>query len=196
SFWPRRSALKGLDGARYRGECSWSEWPAQRLFRSYERPPNKPLTIPPMAEASDKPGQDRIRRVFAGLIPHMDVLGMDTLQAADGVALIRLPWRAELVGNPETGVLHGGVVTTLIDTVSGLAAITGLKTPEPVATLDLRIYYLRPATPRADLFGRAECYRLTSRIAFVRATAYQSNDADLVASSVSTFMLTKSLGPQ
>jgi uncharacterized protein (TIGR00369 family) len=149
-----------------------------------------------MTETPDKPGEDSARRVFSGLIPHMDVLGMDTIEATDGVAVIRLPWRADLVGNPETGVLHGGVVTTLIDTVSGLAAITGLEAPEPVATLDLRIDYLRPATPRADLFARAECYLLTSRIAFVRATAYQANPEDLVASSVSTFMLTKRLGPQ
>jgi uncharacterized protein (TIGR00369 family) len=149
-----------------------------------------------MTEPTDKPGTGNTRRVFAGLIPHMDVLGMETLEAADGVALIRLPWRADLVGNPETGVLHGGVVTTLIDSVSGLAAITGLRAPEPVATLDLRIDYLRPATPHEDLFARAECYRLTSRIAFVRATAYQADPDDLVVSSVSTFMLTKNLGPQ
>jgi uncharacterized protein (TIGR00369 family) len=147
-----------------------------------------------MAEDSDTHGSRR--RVFSGLIPHMDVLGMDTVEAADGVAVIRLPWRADLVGNPETEVLHGGVVTTLIDTVSGLAAITGLSAPEPVATLDHRIDNLRPATPRIDLFARAECYRLTSRIAFIRATAYQADPGDLVASSVSTFMLTKSLGPQ
>jgi uncharacterized protein (TIGR00369 family) len=149
-----------------------------------------------MSDSRGKPETESTRRVFAGLIPHMDVLGMDTVSAADGVAIIRLPWRADLVGDPETGVLHGGVVTTLIDTASGLAAITGLETPEPVATLDLRIDYLRPATPRVDLFARAECYRLTSRIAFVRATAYQSDPDDLVASSVSTFMLTKTLGPQ
>jgi uncharacterized protein (TIGR00369 family) len=149
-----------------------------------------------MADTTDKQARERIHRVFSGLIPHMDVLGMEAVEAMNGVAVIRLPWRAELVGNPETGVLHGGVVTTLIDTVSGLAALTGLRQPEPVATLDLRIDYLRPATPQADLFARAECYRLTSLIAFVRATAYQGDLDDLVASSVSTFMLTKKLGPQ
>jgi uncharacterized protein (TIGR00369 family) len=148
-----------------------------------------------MADPTDKEAREPNQRVFSGLIPHMDVLGMETVEARNGVAVIRLPWRPELVGNPETGVLHGGVVTTLIDTVSGLAAITGLAQPEPVATLDLRIDHLKPATPKADLFARAECYRLTSRIAFVRATAYQNDPEDLVASSVSTFMLTKRLGP-
>lgn len=148
-----------------------------------------------MADPTDTPPRTPGQRVFAGLIPHMDVLGMETVEAKDGVAVIRLPWRADLVGNPENGVLHGGVVTTLIDTVSGLAAITGLAQPEPVATLDLRVDHLKPATPRQDLYARAECYRLTRRIAFVRATAYQAGPEDLVASSVSTFMLTKRLGP-
>lgn len=148
-----------------------------------------------MADPTDKEARGPAQRVFSGLIPHMDVLGMETVEAMNGVAIIRLPWRPELVGNPETGVLHGGVVTTLIDTVAGLAAITGLPQPEPVATLDLRIDHLKPATPKRDLYARAECYRLTSRIAFVRATAYQDDPADLIASSVSTFMLTKRLGP-
>jgi uncharacterized protein (TIGR00369 family) len=148
-----------------------------------------------MADPSDTQPRAPGQRVFSGLIPHMDVLGMETIEAKNGVAVLRLPWRADLVGNPETGVLHGGVVTTLIDTVSGLAAITGLAQPEPVATLDLRVDHLKPAAPRRDLFARAECYRLTRRIAFVRATAYQADPQDLVASSVSTFMLTKRLGP-
>ena len=148
-----------------------------------------------MADPTDKAAREPNQRVFSGLIPHMDVLGMEIVEAMNGVAVIRLPWRPELVGNPETGVLHGGVVTTLIDTVAGLAAITGLAQPEPVATLDLRIDHLKPATPKGDLIARAECYRLTSRIAFVRATAYQDDPEDLVASSVSTFMLTKRLGP-
>jgi uncharacterized protein (TIGR00369 family) len=148
-----------------------------------------------MADPTDNQPRAPGQRVFSGLIPHMDVLGMETVEAKNGVAVIRLPWRPELVGNPENGVLHGGVVTTLIDTVSGLAAITGLAQPEPVATLDLRIDHLKPATPRQDLYARAECYRLTRRIAFVRATAYQADPQDLVASSVSTFMLTKRLGP-
>ena len=149
-----------------------------------------------MAEPTDSQPRAPKRRVFSGVIPHMDALGMETVEATNGIAVVRLPWRAELVGNPESGVLHGGVVTTLIDTVSGLAALTGLKAPEPVATLDLRIDHLRPATPHADLYARAECYRLTSRIAFIRATAYQDDPDDPVASSVSTFMLTKRLGPQ
>jgi acyl-coenzyme A thioesterase PaaI-like protein len=62
--------------------------------------------------------------------------------------------------------------------------------PRRVATLDLRIDYLRPATPHRDLFARAETYKLARDIAFLRAYAYQDDLQDLVASAAGTFMFT------
>ncbi len=132
----------------------------------------------------------RTKSIFGSAIPHVKDLGIEPLDAQGGKALMRLPYQDRLVGNPETGVLHGGVVTTLIDTVCGIAVLTSLARPQPIATLDLRIDYLRPATPHADLFARAEVYKITSQVVFVRATAYQSDVDDMVASAVGTFMLT------
>ena len=108
---------------------------------------------------------------------------------------MRLPWQPHLVGNPETEVLHGGVVTTLIDSVCGMACLTALEKPQPIATLDLRIDYLRPATPRRDLFAAAQAYKVTRQVVFLRGTAYQDSPDDLVAAAVGTFMLTGRLGP-
>ncbi|WP_205700932.1 PaaI family thioesterase [Jeongeupia sp. USM3] len=56
-----------------------------------------------------------------------------------------------------------------------------------IATLDLRIDYLRPAKPDAPIFCTAECYRLTEHIAFTRATAFQDDIAKPVAYAVATF---------
>ena len=115
---------------------------------------------------------------------------------ADGDRIIlRLPYSDKLVGNPEDGVLHGGVVTTLMDSVCGLAVITAPETPRRIVTLDLRIDYLRPATPHHDLFARAEVYKLARDIAFVRATAYQDDLQDLVASATGTFMFVGKVPP-
>ncbi len=59
----------------------------------------------------------------------------------------------------------------------------------PIATLDLRIDYMKPATPGKDLLARAECYKLTRNVAFVRGVAYHDDPSDPIATSVATFML-------
>lgn len=133
---------------------------------------------------------ERMLTSFVNAIPHVVELGIETVHVARGMAIMRLPYQDRLVGNPENGVLHGGAVTTLIDTVCGLACVTAPEQPAPVATLDLRIDYLRPATPKRDLFGRAEVYKLTRKIVFVKSVAYQDDLQDPVASATGTFMFT------
>ncbi len=134
---------------------------------------------------------EELMRKYVGVIPHVAELGMSVIHAARGMAIMKLPYQDRLIGNPETGVIHGGVVTTLIDTVCGLATITAPDEPSRVATLDLRIDYLRPAAPKRDLFARAEVYKLTRNVAFLRAEAYEDDPRDLVASAASTFMFVR-----
>jgi len=131
---------------------------------------------------------DGVRRLVKAGIPHVRELGVDVTEVGRGFMTVSLEWQERLVGNPDTGVLHGGVITVLIDTASGLAIYTALDRLVPVATLDLRIDYLKPATPRRTLFARAECYKLTRNVAFTRAVAYHDPD-DPVAHSAGTFML-------
>lgn len=145
-----------------------------------------------MTDSDDDGLSPAERLMFTGLkaVPHMVELGIVPVHAARGMAICKLPYRQELVGNPDTGVIHGGVVTTLIDSVAGFAAISAPNPPQQVATLDLRIDYLRPAEPGRDLFARAEVYKLTSQIAFLNAVAYEDDPQDLVASATGTFMFT------
>lgn len=134
---------------------------------------------------------DQVRRLHGGFfnaIPHSKELGLEVVDMGPGWGVLKVPYRPELVGNPRTGVLHGGVLTSLIDSTCGLAVFCRLPRMEAIATLDLRLDFLKPAVTGEDLFARAECYRLTRQIAFVRATAYQRNPDDLVATSVATFM--------
>jgi uncharacterized protein (TIGR00369 family) len=134
---------------------------------------------------------EELIRKYVGVIPHVAELGIELVHSARGMAIMKLPYRRSLVGNPETGVIHGGAVTTLIDTVCGLATITAPDEPSRIATLDLRIDYLRPATPERDLFARAEVYKLTRNIAFLRAEAYEDDPRDLVAAANGTFMFVR-----
>jgi uncharacterized protein (TIGR00369 family) len=132
-----------------------------------------------------------IRQIFIGAMPHGTALGLALEELGDAYAIARLPWAEQLVGDPASGILHGGVITTLMDSVCGAAAMCALADPAPFATLDLRIDYLRPATPRRDLFARAECYRVTRSILFVRGVAYHEAPDDPVANATATFMLTR-----
>ena len=107
---------------------------------------------------------------------------------------LRVPWREDLVGDPDTGVLAGGLVTALLDHVGGLAVWIALDRFEPIATLDLRVDYMRAAEPRRDLIAEARCYRLTHSIAFVRAWAFEDGPDNPVAAAQAAYMLSSSKG--
>lgn len=123
-------------------------------------------------------------------VPHAAALGFEFVSMEDGVGVLRVPWREDLVGDPDTDVIAGGVVTSLLDHVCGLAVQAGRMTPTPTATLDLRIDYLRPAKPRAGITAKAQCYKYTRSIAFVRASAYDDDSEDPVATVQAAFALT------
>jgi uncharacterized protein (TIGR00369 family) len=129
-------------------------------------------------------------RTFFKVIPHSMVLGLEVLSVEPGLVIARLPYRPEIVGNPYSGQIHGGAIITLIDQTSGAAAVCALPKPEAVATLDLRVDHMRAATAGQDVLARAECYRVTRDIAFVRCVCYQDGAEDSIATSMSTFMRT------
>ena len=131
----------------------------------------------------------QLNRAFMEHVPHNRALGIELLELGDGTASMRLPFRDDLIGNPVLRTLHGGVVTTLMDAVCGAAVFQALPEPMPIATLDLRIDYLRPGRPDLDVHARGECYRVTRSVAFARGTAHQGDPEDPVASVVGTFML-------
>ncbi len=126
---------------------------------------------------------------FSDTIPHNKALGLVVTAVHKGGATMRLDWQPHLVGNPETGVLHGGAITAMLDACSGMAVATVLTKAQPFATLDLRIDYVHPATPGQPVLAEAECYRLTSNVAFTRAVAHHGDPKDPIAASAGTFML-------
>jgi uncharacterized protein (TIGR00369 family) len=126
---------------------------------------------------------------LASAPPHPQALGITFVSGDDGVAVIKVPYREDLIGDPDTKVLAGGLVTTLLDHASGMAVWLALDRFTTIATLDIRIDYMRAAKPGLDLFARARCFKLTRSIAFVRAWAYDVTHDDPVAAAQSTFML-------
>jgi len=125
---------------------------------------------------------------FLGMLRHCQLLGMSVEHADAKGLVLRLPYSQQIIGNPETGAVHGGAVTTLLDTTCGISTVCALGDFEICPTLDLRIDYMRPAEPGKDLFGFAECYRVTPHVIFTRGVAYQDDRDQPIAHVVGAFM--------
>ena len=123
--------------------------------------------------------------------PHAVALGLKLDKLSPGTASMRVPYREDLIGDPETRTLHGGVITALLDHACGVAAFSGLGGNDTPATLDLRIDYMRPAKPNLDVVAEAICLRSHGLIAFVRATAHDGDLDDPVAIAQAAFMISK-----
>ena len=131
---------------------------------------------------------ERVAEVIESL-PHNRKLGIRTVEVSRGRCITYIEYRPELVGDPTRNLMHGGVVTTLIDTTAGGAVYSCLPGETPIATLDMRIDYLKPAAPNRRLYACAEVGRLTRRVAFVRAFAYQDVASNQVATCNAAFMV-------
>lgn len=122
-------------------------------------------------------------------IPHAAALGLHIVSIETGKVTCRVPFAAHLVGNPDTRVIHGGVITALLDNTCGIAVGSRTMLRGQIATLDLRIDYMKQATPDEDILAFAECFKVTRNIAFARGVAYQTDQADPVATCAAAFML-------
>ena len=125
--------------------------------------------------------------------PQGRALGLELVSVTPELVL-KVPYKPELVGDPETGVIAGGVVTTLLDFACGWATALALKEPTSIATLDLRIDYMRPSRPGLDIHATAYCYKLTRSVAFLRGVAYDEDPSDPVAAAQAAFMLDSNAG--
>jgi|SRR5690606_14542748 len=149
---------------------------------------------PPRSREEEVRRLAQLNRHFHQVVPHNRALGLEMVALEDGEARMRLPYSPDLIGNPETGVLHGGAITSLMDACCGAAVFMKLTMPVPIATLDLRIDYLRPAAAGREVLAHATCFRLTRNVAFVRGVAYHDDEADPIAAAAGAFMLATSAG--
>lgn len=129
----------------------------------------------------------RMSGMIRDFVPHNAALALDVVRVSRGDVWVRLPYAEKLVGNPETGALHGGAISSAMDAAGGLAVMARLGRPGSIATLDLRIDYMRAAHRGEDVVIHASCYKVTKHVCFVRGVAYTTDENDPVASLAATF---------
>jgi uncharacterized protein (TIGR00369 family) len=141
-------------------------------------------TMPPLYEMM----RAHASQVMAA-VPYARALGFEVLDVGPGFARARAPYRPELAGDGARGVIHGGVVTALLDNLCGVAVVAALERFRSAATLDLRIDYMRAADPERDVLAEAECFHVTRTVAFVRGYAFHDSRERLIATATACFML-------
>lgn len=124
-------------------------------------------------------GSRDIVRMMGEHSPFNRLLGIQLESAGDGHAVVLLPVRQDHVGDPRRPALHGGVLSSLIDTAGGAAAWSALAAGESVSTVDLMVDFLEPGRLAGPLRAEAELVRKGNRVCHVRVRVTQ--DGLLVA---------------
>ncbi|MFN3552164.1 MAG: PaaI family thioesterase [Novosphingobium meiothermophilum] len=119
---------------------------------------------------------------------HTGFIGMEYRSHGENWIELALPWREDLVGDPETGVLASGPIVSMLDNATSMSVWALRGRFHPQVTLDLRVDYVRAATPGKTVFAWAECYRLKRSMAFVRGLAHDGDIADPVAHAAGIFI--------
>lgn len=122
-------------------------------------------------------------------MPYARALSMTMDHLGGGMATMTMPYSEDLIGDPETGVVHGGAVSALLDTTAGAAVLCHPDVKAATATLNLRIDYMRPATPGQSITAEATCYHVTRSVAFIRAIATDADTDRPVATAAGAFTL-------
>lgn len=119
---------------------------------------------------------------------HNGFMGMHYRSHGTNWVEMAVPWREDLVGDAETRVLATGPIISLLDITTSMSVWVARGMFQPQVTLDLRVDYLRAATPHKDLIARAECYQIKRSMAFVRGIAHDGDIGDPVAHVAGIFI--------
>jgi uncharacterized protein (TIGR00369 family) len=149
-----------------------------------------------MAQPSDDPVQARLRYIFEQVVPFNRVLGLTVHSADPEAPQLRFDMRPELIGNPTAQILHGGVISAVLDVAAGFAIyMAALRNDENPAdkrfpklgTIDLRVDYLRPGRGK-HFIATGRVVRRGSRIA-VAHMELVNDTGELIATGAAAYVI-------
>lgn len=115
--------------------------------------------------------------------PFINLVGIEVTEQADGRCSATLPHRPDLFNG--NGRVHGGAVSTLIDTTCARAVESLLNPGGWCATVELKVNFL--AAPAGDLTCTARIISRSRRLAVLEADVTDSGTGTLVAKALGTF---------
>lgn len=129
-----------------------------------------------------------IVRQFGEQVPHSSDLGMEVVALEAGQVRMRLAPQPWLLADDDAEEICSSVLYSLADSAAGLAVFAAARELAPIATLDLRMDYLRPAAIDRALVATACCRHLTDEVAFIHCEIFSEGEAQPAATGSATFM--------
>lgn len=126
-------------------------------------------------------------------IPFHKFLGLKVLELGKGAVKLRVPLRAELIGEVRGGHWHGGVVATALDAAGGMAAASLLKSPaDKLSTLDIRVDYLKHCKGKA-IIATGKVIRAGKTSMVLDLKAYDEASEELLADGRAVFSVKRDM---
>ena len=138
--------------------------------------------------------------MFEQRIRFNEVLGLRVQSLAAPAPSLRFDMRPELVGHYLYGRLHGGVITSALDSTGGLALMAAIAEKHPadtadqvlhrfarMGTIDLRVDFLRQGVGR-HFVASAEVTRLGGRVGSTQMRL-ANEEGVLIATGAASYIL-------
>ena len=118
--------------------------------------------------------------IFGADIPFAGHCGIEAIEVAEGRTRLRVEVRPEHMNN--LGIVHGGLICTLLDIAMGTAARRAVG--NPVMTLDMQVGFISPG--RGEMIGEGRVLRAGRSLIFCEADV-RSATGDLIAKASGLF---------
>jgi uncharacterized protein (TIGR00369 family) len=148
--------------------------------------------LPTAARISDMSGAEFVQALLDGTFPEPPfaaLVGARLVSAGDGEAVLRcVP--DESFYSP-IGMVHGGLLCTLLDTVAGLAVHSLLAARTGYSTIEIKVNFLRPLRGGGgELEARGRVVKLGRSVAFAECEA-RAEDGELVGAASTSLLIAR-----